>query len=73
MHFFTGYRLEKKTPYGDWEPVSDSPIFGESATVPNLTEGEEYQFRVAAITDAGVGNFSNATAPIKAEKPKSEF
>ncbi|ESO03551.1 hypothetical protein HELRODRAFT_191869 [Helobdella robusta] len=65
-----GYRLEKKTPYGDWEAVSDAPIVGETATVPDLVEGEEYQFRVAAITDVGVGDFSLATAPIKAEKPK---
>lgn len=67
----TGYRVEKKTPYGDWEAVSDTPLLGETATVPDLREGEEYQFRVAAVTDAGVGDFSLATAPIKAEKPKS--
>ena len=67
---FSGYQIEKKTPGGDWEKVNDFPITSDSATVPNLDEGQEYQFRVAAVTDAGVGNYSTATAPIKAEKPK---
>ena len=65
--------LEKRTPGGGWEKATDAPIFGETATVPDLTEGQEYEFRVAAITDAGVGDFSAATAPIKAEKKKREF
>jgi len=38
--------------------------------VPDLTEGEEYEYRVAAVTDAGVGEFSNATQPVKAERKK---
>lgn len=50
--------------------MTDYPVTTESATVPNLDEGEEYEFRVAAVTDAGVGDYSLATAPIKAEKPK---
>lgn len=66
----TGYQVEKKKLGGDWEKVTDYPVTTESATVPNLDEGEEYEFRVAAVTDAGVGDFSLATAPIKAEKPK---
>ena len=67
-----GYQLEKKTPGGSWEPVTNAPILGETATVPDLVEGQEYEFRVAAITDAGVGDYSLATGPIKAEKPKSK-
>ena len=50
--------------------MSDAPIFGESATVPNLEEGKEYEYRVAAVTDAGVGEYSNATPPVRAEKKK---
>jgi len=38
--------------------------------VPDLAEGEEYEYRVAAVTDAGVGEFSNATPPVKAERKK---
>ena len=57
-------------PGGAWEKVNDTPIFGETATVPNLEEGEVYEYRVAAITEAGVGDFSLATPPVKAEKKK---
>jgi len=67
-----GYQLEKKTPFGNWEKVTDSPIMGETATVPDLVEGEEYEYRVAAVTDAGVGEYSNATPPVKAERKKRE-
>jgi len=68
-----GYQLEKKTPFGQWEKVSETPIIGETATVPDLTEGEEYEYRVAAVTDAGVGEFSNATPPTKAERKKRAY
>jgi len=67
---FVGYQLEKRTPFGSWEKVQDAPIIGESATVPDLVEGEEYEYRVAAVTDAGVGEYSNATPPVKAERKK---
>ena len=70
---FTGYQLEKKTPFGAWEKVTDAPILGESATVPDLVEGEEYEYRVAAVTDAGVGEYSNATPPVKAERKKRKM
>ena len=62
--------MEKKSPGGNWEKVNDAPITGESAVVPNLVEGENYEFRVAAVTEAGVGEYSNATPLTKAEKKK---
>jgi len=45
--------------------VNDFPITGETATVSDLDEGKEYEFRVAAITGAGVGEYSLNTAPVK--------
>jgi len=65
--------LEKRTPGGDWEKVNDAPIVGESTVAPNLLEGESYEFRVAAVTEAGVGDFSNATPLTKAEKKKRNY
>lgn len=67
------YKLEKKKVGGDWEKVADLPGTAESATIPNLEEGEEYEFRVAAVTDAGPGDFSLASGPVKAEKKKRKF
>lgn len=74
MFLFTkAYKLEKKKVGGDWEKVADLPATAESATIPNLEEGEEYEFRVAAVTDAGPGDFSLASGPVKAEKKKRKF
>ena len=70
---FSGYKLEKRTPGGDWEPATDGLVFGENATVGGLDEGETYEFRVSAVTDAGDGDHSLATKPTKAEKPKRQF
>lgn len=40
------------------------------ATVPNLTEGESYQFQVRAINSAGPGEASDPT-PIIVTKPRN--
>ncbi len=66
----SGYNVEKRKPGGGWEKVNDYPMIGESCTVPNLDEGEEYEFRVAAVTAAGEGDHSLATAPVKVKEKK---
>lgn len=38
-------------------------------TVPNLTEGEEYEFRVIAVNKGGPGEPSEASKPVIA-KPR---
>ena len=65
-----GYIVEKKTKNGDWEPVNSIPFKDTNCTVPHLKEGEEYQFRVSAVNEAGQGNPSPPTMPVVAEKPK---
>jgi Fibronectin type III domain len=60
-----GYQIEKRRPGGGWEKATVVPVVGESATIPDLIEGEEYEFRVAAVTNAGVGDFSLNTMPVK--------
>ena len=48
------YVIEKKTKFGGWEPAITVPAKqGCKASVPNLTEGEEYQFRIIAVNKGG--------------------
>lgn len=62
-----GYIIEKKTKDGDWEDAT--PLLKDTeGIVPNLKEGEEYQFRVKAVNAAGPGNPSRPTAGVVAEK-----
>ncbi|KAF0296563.1 Twitchin [Amphibalanus amphitrite] len=66
----TGYLVEKKDKSGRWQPVFEVPADQQTATVPDLTEGETYDFRVRAINKAGPGEPSKTTGPIVA-KPRN--
>lgn len=65
----TGYIIEKRPKYGSWEKAAEVPGDKTAATVPNLTEGEEYEFRVIAVNKGGPGEPSEASLPIVA-KPR---
>lgn len=66
---FSGYRVEKKdTQKGRWEPVKDN-IKGSEFTVPKLTEGRDYHFRVAAVNDNGESEFLETDSPVTAKNP----
>jgi hypothetical protein len=63
-----GYIVEKrKKGAPDWDKVNHIPAPGESMTVPDLDEGEEYEFRVTAVNSAGNSDPSLCTAPVKIE------
>jgi predicted RNA-binding protein with TRAM domain len=64
-----GYVVEVKPKNGDWAEATLEPVVGTEFTVPNLKEGEEYQFRVKAVNEAGPGTPSTPTGPVVAEKP----
>ena len=69
----TGYIVEKRERGGEWSKVNHIPSPGTNDTVPNLTPGGRYEFRVSAVDDAGPGKPSKPTAPITAEEPKCTF
>ena len=63
----TGYVVEMK-PVGDtkWKPVNkENPTTETELTVPELTEGKEYEFRVAAMNKAGTGQPSSPCKAVK--------
>ncbi|XP_071479592.1 twitchin-like [Diadema antillarum] len=65
-----GYNVERKNPdTGKWEPINKTPIRGTKYTVPTA-EGEEYDLRVVAETEAGAGEPSEATGPVLAKDPE---
>lgn len=40
--------------------VTREPVSGVEYTVPNLIDGREYEFRVAAVNKAGPGEYGNS-------------
>ncbi|KHN73749.1 Twitchin [Toxocara canis] len=64
------YQIEKRSKYGRWEPAVTVPADATSATVPNLTAGEEYEFRVIAVNKGGPSDPSEPSVPVIA-KPRN--
>ncbi|KAL8179199.1 UNVERIFIED_CONTAM: hypothetical protein K2H54_061596 [Gekko kuhli] len=66
----SGYMVEKcKKGSNTWTPVSDLPITDRKYTVTDLKEGLQYEFRVAAINAAGVGEASTPSEAVFARDP----
>uniref|UniRef100_A0A3B4TGW9 Titin n=1 Tax=Seriola dumerili TaxID=41447 RepID=A0A3B4TGW9_SERDU len=62
-------KREKKT-VRFYKVITKKPIVECAHKVLHLTEDMEYEFRVMAVNDAGVGAPSNISMPIKAAEPK---
>lgn len=58
------YIIEKRSRYGRWEPAIEVPGTETKATVPNLTEKEEYEFRVIAVNKGGPSEPSDPSNPV---------
>lgn len=65
----TEYIIEKRPRHGIWERACEVPGNTPKATVPNLVEGEEYEFRVIAVNKGGNSDPSEASLPVIA-KPR---
>lgn len=53
--------------------VNPADVKGTQCTVKGLTEGRPYEFRVAAVNEAGPGAFSDLTEGIKPAPPACMF
>uniref|UniRef100_A0A671SAM9 Titin n=1 Tax=Sinocyclocheilus anshuiensis TaxID=1608454 RepID=A0A671SAM9_9TELE len=66
----TGYILERKEKRAvRWVPVTKSPISERRMKVTNLIPNHEYQFRVKAENEVGLGEPSKPSRPITAKDP----
>jgi len=61
-----GYIVEMKPTGGHWEVVNVDPVREPKMVVQNLKEGQEYQFEVKAINQAGPGAPSTTSRPVVA-------
>lgn len=70
----TGYILERKEKRAvRWVPCTKSPISERRLKVTNLIPNHEYQFRVKAENEVGLGEPSKPCRPVAAKDPIGEY
>ncbi|KAG8506709.1 Myomesin-3, partial [Galemys pyrenaicus] len=57
------YSREAGSP--EWKTVNNKPIQGHQFSVPGLRTGKEYEFCVRSVSEAGVGEPSAPTEPVR--------
>ncbi|NXX39722.1 IGFN1 protein, partial [Tricholaema leucomelas] len=63
-----GYVVQKrKKGTITWLPVNTAPVADKKMKVPNLKKGLQYEFRVAAVNAAGLGDASDPSQPAWAQ------
>ncbi|XP_004679437.1 PREDICTED: myomesin-3 [Condylura cristata] len=60
------YSREAGSP--EWQTVNNKPVQGHKFSVPGLRTGKEYEFCVRSVSEAGVGERSAATEPIRVKQ-----
>jgi len=64
-----GYIVEIEPTGSDWKVINVDLVREPEIIVHDLKEGQEYQFRVKAVNEAGPGAPSTATGPVVPKKP----
>ena len=65
----TGYVVQWKSGGDDYSAANQSSTDGTSASFDGLTQGDTYTFRVAAVSDAGQGDWSDEASGNPAVAP----
>lgn len=66
----TGYVIEKRDKFGDWEKAAEVTGNKPKGIVKDLRPGDTYQFRIRAVNKGGVSEPSDPTAPHVAKPRK---
>ncbi|XP_077006935.1 myomesin-3 [Tamandua tetradactyla] len=62
------YIYSRAAGSSEWQTVNNKPIQDTKFTVPGLRTGKEYEFCVSSVSEAGVGERSAATEPIRVKQ-----
>ncbi|XP_004850644.1 myomesin-3 [Heterocephalus glaber] len=62
------YIYSREAGSSEWQTVNNKPIQGSRFTVPGLRTGKEYEFCIRSVSEAGVGESSAPTEPIRAKQ-----
>uniref|UniRef100_A0A8C0PXK4 Myomesin 3 n=1 Tax=Canis lupus familiaris TaxID=9615 RepID=A0A8C0PXK4_CANLF len=62
------YIYSRQAGSSEWQTVNNKPIQGHKFTVPGLRTGKEYEFCVKSVSEAGVGESSAITEPIRVKQ-----
>ncbi|XP_003799888.1 myomesin-3 [Otolemur garnettii] len=62
------YIYSREAGSSEWQTVNNKPILDNKFTVPGLRTGKEYEFCVRSVSEAGVGESSAATEPIRVKQ-----
>lgn len=66
----TGYVVEKRQSHSPrWVKASKTPVIDRTFTLPDLIENNDYEFRVSAENQAGIGSPSEPTPSVKVKFP----
>ncbi|XP_007934065.1 myomesin-3 [Orycteropus afer afer] len=62
------YVYSREVGSSEWQTVNNKPIQDNKFTVPGLKTGKEYEFCVSSVSEAGVGERSAPTEPIRVKQ-----
>ena len=67
----TGFLVERRTPGQDWVRLDELPVTQWKYVVRRLVPRTQYQFRLAAVNQVDVGDFSEPSAVITTGAPSA--